>query len=93
VGPARILRPTPRLRRAAHIALWLRQSTYLWEGKVNRDPELLLMVKTRSELTKTLAEFVQEHHPYDVPEVICSEISEGLPAYLQWVRDSTNADL
>jgi len=65
------------------------QSTYLWQGKVEKDFELLLMVKTRATLTTKLAAFVKEHHPYDVPEFICSDITDGLPAYLKWVHDST----
>mmetsp|Transcript_708 Transcript_708/g.1855 ORF Transcript_708/g.1855 Transcript_708/m.1855 type:complete len:157 (+) Transcript_708:60-530(+) len=65
------------------------QSTYLWEGKVERDEELLLMIKTRSSLTTQVAKFVEKNHGYDVPEVICTEVTDGLPAYLKWVAEST----
>eukprot|EP00288_Rhodomonas_lens_P004757 CAMPEP_0177727636 /NCGR_PEP_ID=MMETSP0484_2-20121128/20432_1 /TAXON_ID=354590 /ORGANISM="Rhodomonas lens, Strain RHODO" /LENGTH=114 /DNA_ID=CAMNT_0019240313 /DNA_START=153 /DNA_END=497 /DNA_ORIENTATION=- len=65
------------------------QSVYTWQGKVEKDNELLLMVKTRSALSDKLAAFVKLHHPYDVPEVICADITAGLPEYLSWVKEST----
>jgi len=65
------------------------QSVYTWQGKVEKDNELLLMVKTRTDLTDKLSIFVKEHHPYDVPEVICTGITAGLPEYLDWVKETT----
>ena len=43
------------------------KSTYLWQGKVESDFELLLMVKTRAELTEKIGAFIKENHPYDTP--------------------------
>mmetsp|Transcript_7588 Transcript_7588/g.11167 ORF Transcript_7588/g.11167 Transcript_7588/m.11167 type:complete len:128 (-) Transcript_7588:28-411(-) len=65
------------------------KSVYKWENQVHVDEELLLMVKTRSELIPSLTEWVQNNHPYDCPEVISVPITSGNPAYLQFVTDST----
>lgn len=65
------------------------KSTYLWEGKINNDFELLLMVKTRAQLTEKVAAFIKENHPYDEPEFICTDVTSGLPGYLNWVHEST----
>ncbi len=54
-----------------------------------RDAELLLMIKTRTALRSELVSFVKKNHPYEVPEVICTDITAGSPEYLQWVFDST----
>mmetsp|Transcript_15670 Transcript_15670/g.38631 ORF Transcript_15670/g.38631 Transcript_15670/m.38631 type:complete len:167 (-) Transcript_15670:356-856(-) len=64
-------------------------STYTWKGKVERDEEMLLMVKTRASLMNSLIDFVQKNHPYDSPEVIATEISEGRKEYLDWIDENT----
>jgi periplasmic divalent cation tolerance protein len=65
------------------------QSTYRWEGVVQKDDEVLLMIKTRSELFELVAECVRQNHPYSVPEVIGVTISQGLPSYLEWIDKET----
>jgi len=49
-----------------------------WQGKVERDQELLLIIKTKSELVSTVANEIKSKHPYDVPEVISLPIQGGL---------------
>lgn len=66
-------------------------SIYSWEGSVEEDSELLLMIKTRSKLIDTLTSKVKEMHPYDVCEVISVPITGGNSQYLDWIRSSTNA--
>ncbi|PNH06228.1 Protein CutA 1, chloroplastic [Tetrabaena socialis] len=64
-------------------------SVYWWDGKVNKDPELLLIIKTRAELLPQLTDFVRANHPYDEPEVVALPILGGSPTYLQWLKDNT----
>ena len=61
------------------------ESTYTWEGRVERDTEDLLVVKTRAALFDRLKERVQEIHGYDVPEIIAVPIVEGNASYLEWM--------
>ena len=61
------------------------ESTYTWEGRVERDTEDLLVVKTRAALFDRLKERVQEIHGYDVPEIIAVPIVEGSASYLEWM--------
>lgn len=63
-------------------------SIFLWEGNVCEDTEQLLMIKTIHANTTKVVDKVKEKHPYDVPEVIFTEIKEGLPDYLDWVRST-----
>ncbi|KAG2446768.1 hypothetical protein HYH02_008328 [Chlamydomonas schloesseri] len=65
-------------------------SVYFWDGKVNKDPELLLIIKSREELLGELTSFVRANHPYDEPEVIGLPILGGSPSYLQWLMDNTD---
>ncbi|EKX54497.1 divalent cation tolerance-related protein [Guillardia theta CCMP2712] len=67
------------------------ESKFLWQGKIETEKELLLMVKTRDTLTDQVAQHVKKHHPYDTPEFICTDVVAGLPDYLKWVKDSTKS--
>jgi periplasmic divalent cation tolerance protein len=67
-------------------------SVYRWEGKVERAEEVLLMIKTTCDRVSVLQERLLELHPYSVPEFLVLEASDGLPAYLQWVAESTMRD-
>jgi periplasmic divalent cation tolerance protein len=65
------------------------ESTYLWQGKVETDSELLLIIKTRQSLLQQLTDHVTANHPYDTPEVIAVPITGGSHKYLQWLAEST----
>eukprot|EP00250_Pteridium_aquilinum_P011880 c20364_g1_i4 orf=325-867(-) len=68
------------------------ESTYWWEGKVETDSEVLLIIKTKESLLQALTQHVKENHKYEVPEVIALPIIGGNPAYLKWLEDSTKAE-
>lgn len=64
-------------------------SVYSWEGKINEDSEVLMMIKTKTERIDDLTKFVKENHPYSVPEVISLPIDElGNKDYLDWIGKS-----
>ncbi|XWS23962.1 hypothetical protein CRYUN_Cryun28dG0060600 [Craigia yunnanensis] len=65
------------------------ESVYQLEGKINTDPEELLIIKTRQSLLEALTEHVKANHEYDVPEVIALPITGGSPLYLEWLKTST----
>ncbi len=64
-------------------------SVYIWEGKLERSSECLLVIKSCSTLSRRLTGRVRELHTYSVPEVVTFRIASGNPAYLRWVREST----
>ncbi len=63
-------------------------SVYRWEGRVEEDTEVLLLIKTTGERLPTLRKRLLALHPYDVPELIALPIEDGLPAYLDWLQQS-----
>ena len=65
------------------------ESVYRWEGRVQRDSERQLIIKTSRERVATLWHRVRELHPYDVPEYIVLPIVDGHDAYLRWIGEST----
>ena len=66
------------------------ESTYTWEGRVERDTEDLLIVKTRTDLFDRLKQRVQELHDYDVPEIVGVPIVQGSESYLEWMTASVS---
>ena len=62
------------------------RSIYRWQGAVQDDAEVLLVLKTRADRFDALAERVRAIHPYTVPEVIALPVAAGSAAYLDWVR-------
>ncbi|KAI1886674.1 hypothetical protein AGOR_G00198230 [Albula goreensis] len=62
-------------------------SVYEWQGKIEEDNEVLLMIKTRSTKVSALAEYVRSNHPYEVAEVISLPIDQGNPPYLKWLGE------
>ncbi len=61
------------------------ESTYTWEGRIERDAEDLLIVKTRADLFDRLKVRVRQLHDYDVPEIIAVPMIEGNESYLAWM--------
>lgn len=64
-------------------------STFRWEGAVQREPEVLLIGKTRAERMPAVIARVQALHSYSVPEVLAVPILAGAGPYLAWLRDAT----
>ena len=65
------------------------RSTYRWKGEICRDDEVLLLIKTRSELFERVKTAILKLHPYELPEVIAVPVSAGHETYLDWIRANT----
>lgn len=66
-------------------------SIYRWQGKVQQDAELLLVIKTRQDRFNALSAAIRARHPYELPEIIAVPLSDGLPAYLDWLNQSLDS--
>lgn len=64
-------------------------SLYTWQGKVEKESEHLMLIKTRTSRYEDLAAAVREHHPYEVPELIAVDVVTGLSEYLDWIVECT----
>jgi periplasmic divalent cation tolerance protein len=67
-------------------------SHYRWQGKLERDDERLLVIKTTAERFERLRETLVSLHPYELPEVIALGIEAGHEAYLAWLDDAVAGD-
>lgn len=65
------------------------RSIYSWQGKIEDEPEVLMIAKTQKHLFDSLMKKVKELHSYTVPEIIALPIVEGSEEYLKWLREVT----
>jgi len=65
------------------------RSIYRWRDRICDDAELLLLIKTRRSLFPRLLQRIYDLHPYEVPEIQALEVGESAPAFLEWLRIST----
>ena len=63
------------------------RSIYEWEGRIERETEVLMVIKTDGARYPALARRLEEDHPYEVPEILRLDVADGLPAYLAWMAD------
>lgn len=64
-------------------------SFFHWEGKLQREHESLLMLKTTGSRSSKLQAELQRLHPYENPEILEVPVTGGAPAYLAWLAEST----
>ena len=64
------------------------RSIYRWKGRIEKDEERLLVIKTTGERLEELRAAIVERHPYEVPEVVALEVTGGHAPYLDWVVES-----
>lgn len=64
------------------------RSVYRWEGELQDDTEVQLVIKTTAEKFERLRLAIVDNHPYDTPEVIALPIVDGHEPYLDWIGQS-----
>jgi len=65
-------------------------SHYRWKGKLCRDREFLLIMKTLPACVKKLEKAVKSVHPYELPEFVVFPLIGGSAAYLDWIRKNVS---
>ncbi|MCH7661422.1 MAG: divalent-cation tolerance protein CutA [Euryarchaeota archaeon] len=65
-------------------------STYRWNGEIIEDEEVILLAKTTDERYPDLVSRVEAEHPYEVPCIERFDEEDVLPAFSEWITDSTS---
>jgi periplasmic divalent cation tolerance protein len=73
-----------RLAACGNVVPGLR-SIYRWQGRVEDQPEVLLVLKTTRERFPALRDELLRRHPYEVPEVLALPVEAGSATYLAWL--------
>ena len=64
------------------------ESVYRWQGKIEHETEVLLVIKTAAHRLDEVKAHLQAAHPYEVPEIIALPITGGSDVYLSWLLDA-----
>lgn len=68
------------------------RSFFFWEGRLQEEPEALLVMKTQRARYEALQRRVLALHSYSVPEILALPVESGSPAYVAWVRESVGTE-
>ena len=66
-------------------------SHYWWEGKIDRNEEAVMIIKTRASLAEPVRAAVKEMHSYTTPAVLVLPVESVDPAYHRWIVEKTAA--
>ena len=62
-------------------------SVYRWQGKIERETEHLLLMKTLPEKYEAVEKYILDHHSYDTPEIVAVDAEKASAGYLKWLTD------
>jgi periplasmic divalent cation tolerance protein len=65
-------------------------SLFRWKGKIQREKEVLLIIKTKRRLFRKMLKTIKKNHSYSVPEIIALPIVAGDEPYLEWIDEILN---
>lgn len=68
------------------------RSIYRWQDEIHDEAEALMIIKTSREAFEAMNSWLEAQHSYDVPEILALPVTQGLPAYLDWLLDETAQD-
>jgi len=61
------------------------QSVYRWQGKIERETEVLLLAKTARGKFDELDRKVRASHSYETPEIVALPVTAISEPYLEWL--------
>ncbi len=65
------------------------RSVFRWEGGEQEAREIVCLIKKTTKRTGALRQRLPLLHPYELPELIALDVTDGLPAYLGWIVAGT----
>jgi len=68
------------------------RSIYRWKGKICKDGELLLVIKSMESEFEGLAATIRELHSYELPEILSWNVTRGEKGFLDWILSSVDKD-
>jgi periplasmic divalent cation tolerance protein len=66
-------------------------SYFHWQGKLDSSVEYLCLIKSRADLFTELEAEITSQHPYEVPEILATPVTEGSKDYLNWLAAELEA--
>jgi periplasmic divalent cation tolerance protein len=66
------------------------RSIYRWKGKICKDGELMLVVKTLEQELDGVSATIRELHSYELPEILSFRALGGEANFLEWIASSVD---
>ncbi|TKI08494.1 divalent cation tolerance protein CutA [Martelella alba] len=60
-------------------------SYYRWEGRLERQAEVQMVIKSHADRQAALIHWLKQHHPYQTPEILALPVQNGDADYLSWL--------
>ena len=67
-------------------------SIYRWEGKIAKETEAVMVIKTRQSLAEAAIAAARARHPYTNPALIVIPLDGGSADYLAWLMQETKSE-
>jgi periplasmic divalent cation tolerance protein len=68
------------------------RSSYIWDGILQDDGEILLIIKSTTGQLAHLEQRLNELHPYELPEFVVTPVTGGNERYLDWIRRNVRSE-
>ncbi len=79
-------------RLAACVQISSCRSLYHWQGEIEQNNELKLVMKSLVDLYPQLEKCLLDHHPYDTPEILATPVQFCSSGYLDWLNKELKAE-
>jgi periplasmic divalent cation tolerance protein len=66
------------------------ESVYRWQGRIERQKEVLLIAKTTKDKFEALEREVRAIHSYETAEIVALALAAGSAPYLEWLNSSVS---
>jgi len=67
------------------------ESVYRWKGEVQREKEVLILVKTTADKFAELDQAVRAMHSYEIPAIAAVPVSDISEPYQKWLIGNVSA--
>lgn len=66
-------------------------SVYRWDNEIQCDGECVMIAKTSIERRVAAIKRLRELHSYDTPCIVSYDMTDGTPAYIDWIMEETGS--
>ena len=64
------------------------KSVFEWKGKIEKESERLLIIKSIHSNYEMIEKYIRANHSYECPEIIAMEVTAVSQDYASWVRSA-----
>jgi periplasmic divalent cation tolerance protein len=65
-------------------------STYRWKGRIEREAERQLVIKTTRARVADVQQRIRALHPYELPEFLVVDVDDSGSEYAEWVSTAVS---